>query len=93
METEPSQALDNDLERKIIRLVSQGYRNREIAKKLSLSERTLNEYIAVIYDTFGVSDRLELILYGIIHGFIAPAASELVMDAKAWGAPVAAHPE
>jgi len=93
MQTEPRQALSNDLERKIVRLVAQGYRNREIARKLSLSERALNEYIEVIYDTFDVSDRLELILYGIIHGFVAPAASEMMMDARAWGAQVGAHPE
>jgi DNA-binding NarL/FixJ family response regulator len=93
MQTESSQALSNDLERKIVRLVTQGYRNREIAEKLCLSERTLNEHIGVIYDTFDVSDRLELILYGIIHGFVAPAASEMMMDAKAWDAPVVAHAE
>jgi DNA-binding NarL/FixJ family response regulator len=93
MEAEPSLALNTDLERKIIRLVAQGYRNREIATKLSLSERILNEHIEVIYDTFDVSDRLELILYGIIHGFVAPAASEVMMEAKAWSVPVEAHPE
>jgi DNA-binding NarL/FixJ family response regulator len=93
MKTEPSLALNDDLERKIIRLVAQGFRNREIAEKLGLSERTANEYIEVVYDTFGVCDRLELVLYGIKHGFIAPAASEVLFDRKVPGATVAAHGE
>jgi DNA-binding NarL/FixJ family response regulator len=54
-------------EREIVQLVSQGFRNREIAEKLFISEQTVKNHLHNIFDKLGVSDRLELALYAIHH--------------------------
>ncbi len=52
-------------EREIVNLVTQGYRNRELAEKLTISEQTVKNHLHNIFDKLGVSDRLELALYAI----------------------------
>jgi DNA-binding NarL/FixJ family response regulator len=49
----------------IISYLIQGWRNREIAQHLSISEQTVKNHLRMIYDKVGVSDRLELVLYAI----------------------------
>lgn len=55
-------------EREIVALVAQGYRNKEIAEKLFISEQTVKNHLHNIFDKLGVSDRLELALYAIHKG-------------------------
>ncbi|MBI4164553.1 MAG: response regulator transcription factor [Acidobacteria bacterium] len=52
-------------EKSIIACLVQGWRNREIAQTLSISEQTVKNHLRAIYDKVGVSDRLELALYAI----------------------------
>ena len=52
-------------EREIVVLVAQGYRNKEIAEKMFISEQTVKNHLHNIFDKLGVSDRLELALYAI----------------------------
>jgi DNA-binding NarL/FixJ family response regulator len=52
-------------EREIVGLVCQGYRNKEIAEKMFISEQTVKNHLHNIFDKLGVSDRLELALYAI----------------------------
>ena len=52
-------------EKSIIACLVQGWRNREIAQSLSISEQTVKNHLRAIYDKVGVSDRLELALYAI----------------------------
>ena len=52
-------------EREIVGLVTQGYKNKELAEKLSISEQTVKNHMHNIFDKLGVSDRLELALYAI----------------------------
>jgi len=52
-------------EREIVSLVSQGYRNREIAVKAFISEQTVKNHLRNIFDKLGVSDRLELAIYAV----------------------------
>ena len=54
-------------EREIVALVSQGFRNREIADKLFISEQTVKNHMHNIFEKIGVQDRLELALYAIYH--------------------------
>ncbi|MGH9778881.1 MAG: LuxR C-terminal-related transcriptional regulator, partial [Candidatus Acidiferrales bacterium] len=54
-------------EQEIVSLVAQGFRNKEIAEKLSISEQTVKNHLHNIFDKLGVSDRLELALYAIHH--------------------------
>jgi len=60
-------------ENEIVTLVTQGYRNKEIAEKLSISEQTVKNHLQNIYDKLGVSDRLELALYALHHRLVPPA--------------------
>jgi len=47
----------------IVSLVVEGLRNREIAKRLNISEHTIRNYLFRIFEKLGVSSRAELILY------------------------------
>jgi DNA-binding NarL/FixJ family response regulator len=68
MDIEPSKALRTDLERQIVVLVAQGYPNHAIARELQVSLLTVNRLLRLIARRTGVSDRLDLILYAIVHG-------------------------
>jgi two-component system, NarL family, nitrate/nitrite response regulator NarL len=56
-------------EREIVILVTHGYRNKELAEKLNISEQTVKNHMHNIFDKLGVSDRLELALYAIHHSW------------------------
>ena len=49
----------------VVRCVSEGMTNRDIAAHLSLSEHTIKNYVFRIFDKLGVSSRSELILYAM----------------------------
>ena len=55
-------------ERDIVALVAQGYKNKEMAEKMFISEQTVKNHLHNIFDKLGVSDRLELALYAIHKG-------------------------
>src|SRR6266700_2377448 len=57
-------------EKEIVRLVVQGYRNRDIAERLFIKELTVKETLDNIFDRLAVADRLELALYAIQHRLI-----------------------
>jgi DNA-binding NarL/FixJ family response regulator len=52
-------------EREIVVLVAQGFKNKEIAERMFISEQTVKNHLHNIFDKLGVSDRLELALYAI----------------------------
>ena len=52
-------------EREIVALVAQGFKNKEMAEKMFISEQTVKSHLHNIFDKLGVSDRLELALYAI----------------------------
>jgi two-component system, NarL family, nitrate/nitrite response regulator NarL len=52
-------------EREIVALVAQGFKNKETAEKMFISEQTVKNHLHNIFDKLGVSDRLELALYAI----------------------------
>jgi two-component system nitrate/nitrite response regulator NarL len=58
-------------EREIVGFVSQGFKNKEIAERMFISEQTVKNHLHNIFDKLGVSDRLELALYAI-HRNIRP---------------------
>jgi DNA-binding NarL/FixJ family response regulator len=54
-------------EREIVGLIAQGFKNKDIAERLFISEQTVKNHLHNIFDKVGVSDRLELALYAIHH--------------------------
>jgi len=62
-------------ELKIVALIVQGYKNKEIANLLGTTEQVVKNYLRNVYDKIGVSDRLELALFTIHHRILAEAAA------------------
>lgn len=50
-------------QRHVIQLVARGLKNREIAHKLGIGEHVVRNYLSIIYDKVGVSNRVELALW------------------------------
>ena len=72
-------------EMKIVALIIQGCKNKEIALRLITTEQVVKNYLRSIYDKTGVSDRLELALFTIHHRNLAEAAinaGDLMMHAN-----------
>lgn len=72
-------------EMKIVALIIQGCKNKEIALRLTTTEQVVKNYLRSIYDKTGVSDRLELALFTIHHRMLAEAAiaaGDLIMQAN-----------
>jgi len=61
-------------EREIVSLVAQGFKNKEIAERMFISEQTVKNHLHNIFDKLGVGDRLELALYAIHKGIYAEGA-------------------
>jgi len=52
-------------EREVIELISAGFKNKQIAQRLEISEATVSHYLTTIYDKLGVSSRFELIIFAL----------------------------
>ncbi|CAK8053961.1 response regulator transcription factor [Eupransor demetentiae] len=52
-------------QQKVLHLLTDGYRNREIAEKMHLSERSIKNELTSIYNLFGVSSRSEAVAFAI----------------------------
>jgi two-component system, NarL family, nitrate/nitrite response regulator NarL len=55
-------------ERQIIKLIAQGLVNKEIARRLFVSEKTIRNSLTVIYHKLEVASRLELAIYASRQG-------------------------
>ena len=64
-------------ETRIVALIVQGCKNREIAIRLKTTEQVIKNYLRLIYDKTGVSDRLELALFTVHHPVLAQMAAEM----------------
>jgi DNA-binding NarL/FixJ family response regulator len=54
-------------ETEIIKLICTGYRNKEIMRKLKVSEQSVKSHLNRIYKKLGVIDRLQLAIYAMKH--------------------------
>ena len=57
-------------ELEIVRLASEGLRNKEIGERLSITEGTVKIHLHNIYEKLGVTGRPQLILYATRQGLI-----------------------
>jgi DNA-binding NarL/FixJ family response regulator len=60
-------------QRQIVEAIVSGYSNRDIAKELRVSERTVKYHLTRIFSKFGVSGRMELARYSLKHKVIREA--------------------
>jgi DNA-binding NarL/FixJ family response regulator len=63
-------------ELRIVSLIVQGYKNKDIAVELNNTEQVIKNYLRSIFDKTGVSDRLELALFTIHHRVLADGVNE-----------------
>jgi DNA-binding NarL/FixJ family response regulator len=59
-------------EQEVVKLVAEGYTNKQIAGTLVISEKTVERHRANILDKLGMRDRVELTRYAIRRGLIEP---------------------
>lgn len=54
-------------ERQILARIAEGKTNKEIAEELFLTEKTVRNYVSIILDKLGVSNRVEAAAYALKH--------------------------
>lgn len=57
----------NDREKEVIRLIAEGYSNKEIASELYLSEGTVRNYLSTILDKLQLRDRTQVAVFYYKH--------------------------
>lgn len=68
--------LDADLsarEREVLVLMASGLANKQIARKLGITEKTVKGHLTNIFQALGVSDRTQAALWAERHGLLPPA--------------------
>ena len=63
-------------EEQVCQLAAAGLSNREIARKLELSEHTVKNHLFRMFDKLGVSTRVELVLYALRQSKLPKSASK-----------------
>jgi DNA-binding NarL/FixJ family response regulator len=53
----------SEREQRVIQLVAQGLKNREVAREIGTTEHVVKNYLRVIYDKLGLWNRVELALW------------------------------
>ena len=59
-------------EQEVVKLVAEGYTNKQIAEALVISEKTVERHRANILEKLGMHDRVELTRYAIRRGLVEP---------------------
>ncbi len=59
-------------ELQVIKLIAEGYNNRQIAEALTISEKTVERHRANMLEKLGMRDRVELTRYAIRRGLVEP---------------------
>lgn len=57
-------------ERQVIKHIGEGLKNKDIAKRLLISEATVRHHLSSIYGKIGVDDRLNLVIFAFERGLI-----------------------
>jgi len=58
-----SSGTPNDREQRVIELVAQGLKNKEVADEIGTTEHVVKNYLRTIYDKLGLWNRVELALW------------------------------
>jgi DNA-binding NarL/FixJ family response regulator len=69
VETRPAREL-SDREREVLILVASGLANKQIARRLGISEKTVKTHLTNIFQRIGVTDRTQAALWAERHGLL-----------------------
>ena len=69
---QPTQISLSDRDREILRLLTQGLSNADIAARLYLAEGTVRNYTSAIFAKLGVSDRTQAAVAALRYGLVDP---------------------
>jgi DNA-binding NarL/FixJ family response regulator len=69
---EPPRQLLTPRETEIVKLVAESYTNKQIARALVISEKTVDRHRANILEKLGLHDRVDLVRYAIRNGLAEP---------------------
>jgi DNA-binding CsgD family transcriptional regulator len=64
-------------EREVVQLVAAGLRNKEIALRLQISEKTVKFHLGRIFDKLGVDSRTEVLLQALAAGMLRPESDKV----------------
>jgi two-component system, NarL family, response regulator LiaR len=70
----PEQLTERETE--VLRLMAQGYANKEIARSLTISEKTVKVHVSNILSKLGVQSRTQATLYAIRVGLVTTGSSD-----------------
>jgi len=59
-------------EREVVRLVSEGLKNKQIAERLTIADVTVRHHLTSIFAKLEVADRLSLVVFAFRHGLSHP---------------------
>lgn len=62
----------SERESTVLRLIAEGYSNKEIAAQLDLSVKTIETYKARAMEKLGISSRVEIVRYASVSGWLGP---------------------
>jgi DNA-binding NarL/FixJ family response regulator len=60
----------NDREARMLRMVSEGVTNREIAVRLTLSEQTVKNYLSMVFEKMGTRSRAQAATMALEYGWL-----------------------
>lgn len=63
-------------ETEVLRLLAQGYSNKQIARSLNNTEQTIKSHVSRILSKLGVQSRTQATLYAIRVGLVSPGSAE-----------------
>ena len=66
---DPAFASLSPREREVLALITEGLGNAEIAKRLSISEKTVRNHVSNLFDKLGVWTRAQAMVFAHDHGF------------------------
>lgn len=65
-------------ELEVLKLSAKGLANKQVARMLGLSDKTVRNHVANIYEKLGIHDRPQALLYAVRKGLVDPNLSQAV---------------
>lgn len=78
----PAGPMFTEREAEVLALVAQGEANKAIARRLSISEKTVKAHLTRVFAALGVTDRTQAALWAVEHGIVEPGGRSAVVGPR-----------